>query len=93
MRSRREYILQFDMHKSEECRPSSMLHFTHLFECAVDDGTLYVLDRHRLLDNAEHARPLARGWADAPGKLWEVVGHGEPVERLAPLSLQKGPTQ
>src|SRR5262249_42058889 len=33
---------------------------------------------------AQHARPLARGRADAAGELGEVVGLVQPLQRLAP---------
>ena len=55
-----------------------------LLEGLVDDGALDVLDRHRVLDDAEHTRALARRRAHAAGGLGEVVGHEQPLQRLLP---------
>eukprot|EP01047_Picozoa_sp_COSAG01_P028839 COSAG01_NODE_1954_length_8817_cov_18.303166_1_plen_110_part_00 len=42
-------------------------HHPALLEAAVDDGALDGLDRHGLLDDAQHAGALARCRAHAPG--------------------------
>ncbi|MDQ0814012.1 hypothetical protein QFZ63_005726 [Streptomyces sp. B3I7] len=45
----------------------------------VDDGDLDVLDGHGRLVDAEDARRLARGRAEPPGELREVVGGVQPL--------------
>ena len=52
---------------------------------AVDDLDLDLLDRDRVLVDAEHARRLARRRAQATGELGEVVGGVEPLDRVAPV--------
>mmetsp|Transcript_213 Transcript_213/g.556 ORF Transcript_213/g.556 Transcript_213/m.556 type:complete len:772 (+) Transcript_213:552-2867(+) len=56
----------------------------------VDDGELYGLDSHRVVDDAKHAGPLAGCWADAARELGEVVCRHQPPESLLPLP---GPNQ
>src|SRR5262249_30329356 len=56
-----------------------------LGEAAIDDRALDALARDRRLAEAQHARPLARRRADAPGPLGEVVGLVQARQRLAPL--------
>ena len=51
---------------------------------AVDDLDLDLLDRDRVLVDAEHARRLARSGAQAAGELREVVRGVQPLDRLAP---------
>jgi hypothetical protein len=51
----------------------------------VDDRDLDVLDGDRRLVDAEHARRLARGGAQPPGELGEVVRGVQPVARRAPV--------
>ena len=58
-----------------------------VFIGAVDDRDLDRLDGHRRLVDAQHARVLARGGADAAGELGEVVGLGQAVIRLFPLAV------
>ena len=43
-------------------------------KAAVDDGALVDLDGHRRRADAEHARPLARGWTHAASELGKIVG-------------------
>src|SRR5207249_3470483 len=54
------------------------------FPALIDDGTLDVLDRHRRGVDAEDTRAFAGGGADPAGKLGEVVGLVQSVERFAP---------
>src|ERR1043166_8847437 len=54
-------------------------------EALVDDRLLDVLDRDRLVVDAQNARPLARRGTDAPGELGEVVRLVEPLEGVMPL--------
>ena len=56
-----------------------------LLERPLRDRHLDLLDRHGLVVDREHARGLARGRADPPRELREVVGHVELIGRLAPL--------
>ena len=58
-------------------------------EGAVDDADLDLLDRDGRLVDAEHAGRLARGRAEPPGELGEVVGRVQPVDGLAPLPLPR----
>ncbi len=51
----------------------------------VDDLDLDLLDRDRVLVDAEHAGRLARRGAEPPGELGEVVGGVEAVDGLAPV--------
>src|SRR5262249_29042912 len=52
---------------------------------AIDDRALDLLDRHRVpLLDLEHAGRLARGRAEPPGELREVVRAVELVDRLPP---------
>ena len=55
-----------------------------LVEGVVDDLDLDLLDRDRILVDAEHARPLARRRAQPAGELREVVGGVQPLDRVAP---------
>ena len=55
-----------------------------LVEGVVDDLDLDLLDGHRILVDAEHARALARRRAQPPGELREVVGGVQPLDRVAP---------
>ena len=48
-----------------------------LLEAARDDRQLDLLDRHGVVVDVEHAGRLARGRADQPGELGEVVGRVE----------------
>ncbi len=52
---------------------------------AVDDLDLDLLDRDRVLVDAEHARRLARRRAEATGELGEVVRRVQPLDRVAPV--------
>eukprot|EP00982_Pelagococcus_subviridis_P002394 18522-Pelagococcus_subviridis.AAC.9 len=58
-----------------------------LLEPAVDDRALHGLDRDRVLDDPQRARPLARRRAHAAGELGEVVRLVETVQRVAPPAL------
>ena len=51
----------------------------------VDDLDLDLLDRDRVLVDAEHARRLARRRAEPAGELGEVVGGVQPLDRVAPV--------
>jgi hypothetical protein len=55
-----------------------------LVEAARDDRQLDLLDRHRVVVDVEHAGRLARGRADQPGELGEVVRRVQVGERLLP---------
>src|SRR5690606_4973236 len=55
-----------------------------LVEGMLDDRDFDVLDRDRLLVDAEHAGFLARRRADATGELREVVGLEQLQQRLVP---------
>ncbi len=55
-----------------------------LVEGVVDDLDLDLLDGHRVLVDAEHARALARRRAQPPGELREVVGGVQPLDRITP---------
>src|ERR1700693_6224007 len=55
-----------------------------LLEGVVDDLDLDLLDRHRVLIDAQHARRLARRGAQPAGELREVVGGVQPVGGVAP---------
>src|SRR5215208_3599033 len=50
-----------------------------LVEGPVDDRELYLLDRHGLVVDREHARRLARCGAQHPRELRKVVGRVQPV--------------
>ena len=52
---------------------------------AVDDGDLDLLDRHRILVDAEHTRRLTRRRTEPAGELGEVVGGVQPVDGIAPV--------
>ena len=52
---------------------------------ALDDLDLDLLDRDRVLVDAEHARRLTRRRAQPAGELGEVVGRVQPVDGLAPV--------
>ena len=56
-------------------------------EAAVDDRVLDVLDRHRRIGDAQHARAFARGRAGAAGELGKVVRLVQPIERVLPAAL------
>ena len=56
-------------------------------ERALDDRQLDALDRHRVVVDPEHARPLARRRAETSGPLREVVRRVQAIERLAPVVL------
>src|SRR4030095_3045849 len=56
-------------------------------ERALDDGQLDALDRHRVVVDREHARTLARRWAETAGPLREIVRGVQAVERLTPVVL------
>ena len=51
----------------------------------VDDLDLDLLDRDRVLVDAEHARGLARRRAQPAGELGEVVGGVQPLDRVVPV--------
>ena len=55
-----------------------------LVEGVVDDLDLDLLDGHRVLVDAEHARRLARRRAQPAGELREVVRRVQPLDRVAP---------
>ena len=59
-------------------------HHPAFVEGLVDDLDLDLLDRHRVLVDAEHARRLARRRAQPAGELREVVGGVQPFDRVAP---------
>ena len=59
-------------------------HDPALVEGVVDDLDLDLLDGHRILVDAEHARALARRRAQPAGELREVVGGMQPLDRVAP---------
>ena len=65
-------------------RPGRFRRHPALLEAAVDDRAFDRLDRHRRLDDSEHARALARGGADAAGEFGEVVRLVQAIEGLAP---------
>jgi hypothetical protein len=52
---------------------------------AIDDLDLDLLDRHRVLVDAEHARRLARRRAQPTGELREVVRGVQPLDRVLPM--------
>ena len=56
-----------------------------LLQRALDDAQLDLLDRHRVVVDAEHARRLARRRAQPSGELREVVRRVQPVDRHPPL--------
>ena len=56
-------------------------------EGLVDDLDLDLLDGHRVLVDAEHARRLARCRAQPPGELGEVVGRVQAFDGIAPAVL------
>jgi hypothetical protein len=56
-----------------------------LVERSIDDRDLDGLDRDRVVVDAEHARALARGRAQAARELREIVGRVQPVDRVAPM--------
>src|SRR5690606_2762969 len=58
---------------------------THL-KALVDDRALDVLDRHRRLDDAQHARAFARRGAYAARELGEVVRQVQTVQGFAPAA-------
>ena len=62
-------------------------HGTHppLLETPADDLPLDLLDRHRLLVDAQDAGLLAGCRTDQPGELGEVVGRVQTGERVLPL--------
>ena len=53
-------------------------------ERALDDRQLDVLDRHRVVVDAEDARSFARRRAQPAGEVREVVGRVQPVDRRPP---------
>ena len=53
---------------------------------ALDNAFLELLDRHRWLVDAEHARGFAGCWTDASSKLWEIVCSVQLSYRLSPLA-------
>ena len=59
-------------------------HHPALVEGVVDDLDLDLLDGHRILVDAQHARRLARRRAQPAGELGEVVGGVQPFDRVAP---------
>ncbi len=61
-------------------------HDPALFERVVDDLLLDLLDRDRVVVDAEHAGFLARRRADPSGELGEVVGRVQPVDRVLPAA-------
>ncbi len=58
-----------------------------LVEGVLDELDLDLLDRHRILVDAEDTGRLARRRAQPPGELREVVGRVQPVDTLTPLAL------
>jgi hypothetical protein len=56
-------------------------------EAAVDDRAFDAFDRDRRIDDVERAGGLARGGADAAGKLGEIVGRMKDRERVFPVVL------
>ncbi len=59
-------------------------HHPALVEGVVDDLDLDLLDGHRVLVDAEHARRLTRRGAQPTGELGEVVGGVQPLDGVAP---------
>ncbi len=59
-------------------------HDPALVEGVVDDLDLDLLDGHRVLVDAEHARALTRRRAQPTGELREVVGGVQPLDRITP---------
>jgi hypothetical protein len=57
-----------------------------VLERVVDDRDLDLLDRHRRLVDAEHARGLARGGAQPARELREVVRRVQPLDGLPALT-------
>jgi hypothetical protein len=55
-----------------------------LVEGVVDDLDFDLLDRHRILVDAEHTRRLAWRRAEPTGELREIVGGMQPLDRVAP---------
>jgi hypothetical protein len=64
------------------CRPGDD---PTLLESPVDDGELYLLYGHGLVVDGEDARGLARGRAEHPSELREVVGLVQAVYGLLPV--------
>jgi len=56
-------------------------------ERVVDDLDFHLLDGHRILVDAKHARGLARRRAQPPGELREVVGRVQAVDAFTPPVL------
>ena len=59
-------------------------HDPALIEGVVDDLDLDLLDGHRVLVDAEHARALTRRRAQPTSELREVVGGVQPLDRITP---------
>ena len=57
-----------------------------LVEGVIDDGFLDLLDGYRGFVDAEHARGLARGGADAAGELGKIVGGVQHADGFAPVA-------
>ncbi len=55
-------------------------------EGLVDDLQLDLLDRHRILVDAQHTRRLARSRAQPAGEVGEVVGGVQPFDCVAPAA-------
>ena len=56
-------------------------------EGAIDDRVFDILDRHRRIVDAEHARAFARRGAHATGELREIIRLVQSINRLAPTVL------
>ena len=61
-------------------------HHPTLVPRSIDDRDLDLLDRHRILVDAEHARRLAWCRAQPPGELGKVVGGVQPLARGRPVA-------
>src|SRR5207244_2433202 len=53
-------------------------------ETTLDDGLLDLLDGHRRLINAEHARGFARRRTDAPGELRKIIRRVQHADSFSP---------
>mmetsp|Transcript_7711 Transcript_7711/g.15990 ORF Transcript_7711/g.15990 Transcript_7711/m.15990 type:complete len:526 (-) Transcript_7711:674-2251(-) len=76
-----------DRHLLARAQHRRLGHHPALLKRLVDDARLNRLDRHRVLNDAQHTRALARCGAHAAGELGEVVGLQQAVQCIAPLAL------
>ena len=65
--------------RNDRCDPS-------LIPSPIDDRHLDLLDRDRILVDAEHARRLARRWAETAGELGKVVRGVQSLDGVAQRS-------